>query len=328
MLILCSSSFGLSNGRQQPHAGDVGNAHSGAVDSSEAQTSSTDYRIGAGDVLEIRVLGEEQMSSPSVRVSEEGFIRVPFVGDDIRAQCLTERELSSLVADKLRKYLKYPEVFVSVKEYRSTPVSIIGAVNAPGRFQSQRSMRLLDLLTYAGGPKTEAGRYLYIVRSGPVDPCANPTASETGAPEENPGTETISLKRLMEGDISNNRVMRAGDIVIIPDADLIFVAGEVLKPNSYPLREGMTLSQALALAGGPSSVAKTDAIRIVRQEPGKPREEIVANFKDIIKNKAEDLVLQANDLIQVPNSAGKTFWKGFLGAVSGTAAQAPVRAIP
>jgi polysaccharide export outer membrane protein len=285
------------------------------------------YRIGPGDQLDIRVLGEDKMDTIT-KVSEEGFIAFPFIDEDLRAQCLTERELGAVIAGKLKKYLKYPEVFVAVKEYNSTPVAIIGAVNAPGPFKMERQVSLLELVALAGGVKLEsAGKILHIVHNPDIPICDSP-AAPTGGGAAGDVTEVINIKRLMEGDVHENRVMRPGDIVVVPSADLVFVAGEVLKPNAYPLRDGMTLTQVLALAGGPSSVAKVSEIRVVRQEPGKPRQEIPIDLKAIQNNKAPDLALLANDVVEVPDSSGKKFFRGFISAIGGSAGQLPLRVIP
>ena len=213
---------------------------------------------------------------------------------------------------------------MAVKEFNSAPVAIMGAVNTPGRFQMQRKVRLIELLTYAGGLKSDSGSVLHLVHAGYGEICDLPatTANLTEA------TETVSLAKLMEGDLSHDRVMQPGDIVIVPSADLVFIAGEVLKPNAYPLRDGMTISQVIAQAGGPSPVAKVDKVRIIRQEAGKPRQEIPVNLKEILSNKAPDIPLFANDMIEVPSSAGKTFFRNFFGALGGNVASFPTRVIP
>jgi polysaccharide export outer membrane protein len=284
------------------------------------------YRIGAGDMIDIRVLGEDQMSATS-RVSNSGYIQVPFVGEDIRAQCLTERQLSAIVEQRLKKFLKYPEVHVSVKEFNGSPVAIIGAVSSPGRFQMQRQVNLLELLVLAGGVSAQAGRVLHVIHSGATDPC---DTSEGPAPpvDVETASETLSLSKLMNGDVSANPVMRPGDIVIVPNADVVFIAGEVLKPNAYPLREGLTLGQLLALAGGITNLAKADAVKIVRQEPGKPKQELAVNLKDIQKNKAADPLLAPNDIVEVPSSTGKKVLISFLSTIGGSIGQLPVRVVP
>lgn len=287
------------------------------------------YRIGAGDVIEIKVLGEDQMSSPATRISADGFVSVPFIDEPIQAQCLTELELAGVIEGKLKKFLKFPEVYVSVKEFNSIPVAIIGAVNQPGRFQMQRRVSLLELLTYAGGVKQTAGKVAQLIHTNPEVVCGDAgTSPMPAAGVDESAAETLNLKRLLEGDAASNPIVRPGDIIIIPDADQVFVAGEVLKPNAYPLREGMTITQALALAGGPTRLAKTGSIHIMRSEPGKPRVEIPIDIKAIGKNLAPDVLLEANDVIAVPNSGGKTFLQGFVGALGGSIGNLPMTVVP
>ncbi|MBK6425592.1 MAG: SLBB domain-containing protein [Blastocatellia bacterium] len=284
------------------------------------------YRIGPYDVLELRVLGEPEMSASSLKVSAAGFIQVPFVDEDIRAQCLTERELSAVISDRLKKHLKYPEVHVGVKEYNSIPVSIIGAVNQPGRFRMERRVSLLELITFAGGVKTESGKAVTLVRQSAEVQCDQ--GRVVVADVEQDMVEVISLKSLLQGESAQNPMMRPGDIVIVPVADVFYVAGDVPRPNSFVLREGMTFTQALAQAGGPSPTAKRGSIRIVRQSPGKDRETIAIDLKAIDDKKVPDPLILPNDVIEVPNSGGKTFFRNFIGALGGSVGNLPVTAIP
>lgn len=284
------------------------------------------YRIGPYDVLELRVLGEPEMSAEALKVSADGFVQVPFVDEDVRAQCLTERELSEVIAEKLRKHLKYPEVHVGVKEYNSIPVSIIGAVNQPGRFRMDRRVSLLELLTFAGGVRIESGKAITLVRQTAETQCDLTTVVPLGTDEN--VTEIISLKALLQGDPEQNRLMRPGDIVIVPNADVIYVAGDVPRPNSFPLRDAMTFTQALAQAGGPTPTAKKGSIRIVRQVAGKEREIIPIDLEAIDKKTVPDPLMLPNDVIEVPNSGGKTFFRNFMGALGGSVGNLPVTVIP
>ncbi len=297
-----------------------------AAESTVPVRARENYRIGPYDVLELRVLGEPDMSATSLKVSADGYIQVPFVDEDIRAQCLTERELSAIIAEHLKKHLKYPEVHVGVKEYNSIPVSIIGAVNQPGRFRMERRVSLLELLTFAGGVKTESGKVVTLVRQSAEIQCDNTTVLSSGG-EENV-TEVINLKSLLQGEPAQNRLMRPGDIVIVPNADVIYVAGDVPRPNSFLLRDGMTFTQALAQAGGPSPTAKKGSIRIVRQIPGMEREILPIDLEAIDKKKVPDPLMLANDVIEVPNSGGKTFFRNFMGALGGSVGNVPVTVIP
>src|SRR5262245_577052 len=115
-------------------------------------SSKTLFRIGPGDLLEIRVLNRPQLSRDSVRVDNDGLIRIPMVDDAIRASCRTEAELADDISQRYLKYLRHPQVSVFIKEYSSNPVAVIGAVDKPGQFQLNRRVRLLELISLSGGP--------------------------------------------------------------------------------------------------------------------------------------------------------------------------------
>ena len=105
------------------------------------------YRIGPGDVLDIKIYNRPQLSREAVRVEGDGMIRMPLVDTDIQAACLTEGELSREIASRYTRYYKNLQVDVFIKEYHSRQVAVIGAVNDQARFQLQRPIRLLELLT-------------------------------------------------------------------------------------------------------------------------------------------------------------------------------------
>jgi polysaccharide export outer membrane protein len=282
------------------------------------------YRVGPGDILEIRVLGEEQMSSDGLRVSEDGFITPPFVDADVYARCKTERELSEIIAEKLTKWLKYPRVYVKVKEYNSAPVYIMGAVVAPSGFNMQRRVTLRELVSRANGVAPNHGPTIQLIHDRAARTC-----DEAVKISDDELTEEISVKSLLEGDPTQNPVMRAGDIVYIPPADEVYIAGQVIKPGAFQLTDGLTLSQLLAKAGGFTPTAKEDKITIYRQsDDGKDRKEILVNFKEIRDKKAEDPVLAKNDYVEVNNSGKKSFFRGFVQALGGGVGNLPVRAIP
>src|SRR5205085_4117247 len=114
------------------------------------------YRIGPGDVLEVRVFNRPQLSRDSVRVDQRGAITMPMIDEQITAVCLTEAELAAEIAKLYLKYQRNPHVDVFIKEFNSRPVAVMGAVEKPGQFQLQRRARLLELLSLAGGPSERA----------------------------------------------------------------------------------------------------------------------------------------------------------------------------
>src|SRR5437879_2393164 len=141
-------------------------------------SSADQYRIGSGDVLNIHILNRPNLSRDAVRVEGNGMIRMPLIDTDIQAGCLTEGELAKEIAGRYTKYYKNPQVDVFIKEYHSKQVAIIGAVNDQSRFELQRRVRLLELLTYAKGPSPKAGQTINIVHSPPTLACEKRAGSE------------------------------------------------------------------------------------------------------------------------------------------------------
>ncbi len=294
-----------------------------------AQVSATDtrYRIGPGDVLEVRVARAPELSREAVRVDQSGMIRMPMLDVDIPAACLTEAELAQNVARLYKKYKNDPHVEVFVKDYQSQPVAVIGAVHGPAQFKLQRQVRLLELLSFVGGPADSAGQSVQIVHAGGIARCGesgNPTATE-----DTSAFVSYKLNDTLRGVPESNPFVQPGDIVSVPQADQVFVLGSVLKPAAIPMKEPLTISRAIAIAGGPAPTSKRDRVRIIRQLPGSTqKQEIYVDLRAIEKNKAEDVALMANDVIDVPSSGAKTILRGLLGTIVPTVSQLPIRVIP
>jgi polysaccharide export outer membrane protein len=283
------------------------------------------YRIGVGDVLEIRVYNRPQLSREAVRVEGNGVIRMPLIEGDIQAACKTEGELAKEISTRYARYYRNLPVDVFIKEYHAREVALIGAVNEQGRYQMQRHIRLLELLTFAKGPSDKAGRNINIVRGPRADVCASSesTTSSDGK------LITLSLTDTLRGDEASNPYVEGGDIVTIPEAEQVYVIGNVYSPKSLPLKETLTVSRAIAMAGGPLRDSKTDKIHIVRRTAGTADQtEIFVSLAAIAHKKEADLVLQANDIVEVPESTGKSLIRSMIGAVGPSIAQMPVRVIP
>lgn len=284
------------------------------------------YRIGPGDVLEIRIFNRPNLSRDAVRVEGNGMIRMPLIDNEIQAACKTEGELATEIASRYIKYYKNPQVDVFVKEYHSKQVAVIGAVNDQSRFELQRRIRLLELLTFAKGPKGTAGQTINIVHAPPALGCQN-----TSALNEDAATAFVSYKlaETLQGNPRANPFIEPGDTVYLPEADQVYVVGNVFTPLTIPLKEPITLSRAVAMAGGVKQDTKKDKIRIVRQESGTAtRQEIFVDLSAIEKKRAEDVALMPNDIIDVPISGGKSFMRSLLQTVVPTVSSLPLRVIP
>ena len=282
------------------------------------------YRIGPGDVLEVRVYNRPQLSRDAVRVEGNGMIRMPLIDGDIQAACKTEGELAKEISTRYARYYRNLPVDVFIKEYHAREVALIGAVNEQGRYQMQRHIRLLELLTFAKGPSDKAGQTINIVRAPRVDVCGegNSTASQEGL-------ISLRLNDTLRGAEAANPYVEAGDIVTIPEAEQVYVIGNVYAPKSLPLKESLTVSRAIAMAGGPLRDSKTDRVHIVRRSSmAGGQSELYVNLTAIARKKEDDLVLQANDIVEVPESTGKSLIRSLMGAVAPSVAQMPVRVIP
>ena len=282
------------------------------------------YRIGPGDVLDIRIYNRPQLSRDAVRVEGNGMIRMPLIENEIQAGCLTEGELAKEISTRYARYYKNLQVDVFIKEYQSKQVAIIGAVNEQSRFQLQRRIRLLELLTYAKGPSAKAGQTINIVHSTAAIPCKQTDDNDTSA-----AFSSYKLSEVLQGDPKSNPYLEAGDIVTLPEADQAYIVGNVFMPLTISLKEPITLTRAIAMAGGLKQDTRKDKIRILRQEPGTTiRKEITVDLSAIEKKRSEDLALAPNDIIDVPTSAGKSFLRSLVQGVVPGVGQLPVRVVP
>lgn len=299
------------------------------------------YRIGPGDLIDVRVFGHPEMGRET-RVSNQGTIRLPFL-DDIQVACMSETQISRLIIERYKKYLRDPQIDVLVKEYKSQPVAVIGSVATPGRFQLQRRVRLLELLTFSGGPNLNSGGVVHVIRGSAPDFCemkdsggaVAPVAgvvpvektpavtSESGIPvHEDPQIAaaqdqgvlmTYNIKDVLLGLPESNPFIRPGDIISVPETDQVFVTGMVVKPGPISVRTQVTLMQALGMAGGFMPDAARNRVRVVRQDPAtKIREEFIFNVDQIRQKKSEDIVLQPNDVVDVPGSIAKNVGRGLI----------------
>jgi len=288
-----------------------------------AITKDDRYRIGPGDLLNIQIYNRPNLSRDNVRVESNGMFRMPLIDSEIQAACKTEGELAKEISSLYARYYKNLQVDVFVKEFHSKQVAIIGAVNEQSRFELQRRVRLLELLTYAKGPSPKAGQTINIVHSTAPSLCGTKSDDEIAA------FSSYKLSDTMVGDPKANPYLEAGDIVTVPDADQVYVVGNVFSPLTIPLKEPVTVSRAIAMAGGAKQDTQKDKVRIVRQQPGSmTKNELIVDLSAIEKKRADDVVLMPNDIVDVPLSNGRSLLRGLLTGGTQSVTQLPVRIIP
>jgi polysaccharide export outer membrane protein len=297
-----------------------------AAAGSFATSPADHYRIGPGDVLDIRVLNRANLSRDNVRVEGDGTVRMPLIEGQIQAACQTETELATEINRRYLKFYRNPQVDVFIKEYRSTQVAIIGQVNDQSRFLLQRRIKLLELLTYAKGPSAQAGQTINVIHSGTAFQC---TKRDSSKDEIDTGLSSYRLSATLRGEEKANPYLENGDIITVPEADQVYVVGNVLAPRIILLKEPITLTRAIAMSGGLAKDTKKDKIRIVRQEPGSTtKKEIYVDLAAIEKKQAEDIPLVANDIVDVPISGTKSMLRSVVTGLGSSATQLPLRVIP
>ena len=252
------------------------------------------YEIGTGDVLRVSVTGQPTLTG-EFPVDGTGMLNYPLLGklkaSGLSTQAL-EKKLATLLADG---YLKRPEVNVTVKEYNSLRVFVTGEVAKPGPYPLKGDRSLLSLMSDLGTLQADVGHEVVIVRPPDADSAEGvgaATAPSGMYPNEVPGSQIlkVNLRELLSGNPSKNVDLLPSDTVYFPKAANIYVTGHVARPGPLRYQEGMTVFQALTLAGGVTDKG-SQKVKITRVVDGKPT--------DVKNVKLTDL-LQPEDSIKVP----------------------------
>ena len=238
-----------------------------------------DYILGEGDVLTVSVYDQPDLKSV-VRISGDGMITLPLIGQ-VYAAGQSVDQLSQKIEQRLADgYLVNPQVTIFIEEFRSLKATILGAVRSPGLYELEGQTTLLELISKAGGLTEDASNKAIIQRG------------KSG--EQDKEAININLYQLMEqGQTDQNLSIVNEDNIYIPKKELFYVTGEVKKPDAYGYEEGITVIQALTKAGGVSSKAAPNRIKIIRTKNDK---------EQLLKNVEMDRRIKPNDVIVVPES--------------------------
>ena len=242
---------------------------------SQAIAATGDYRLGAGDLLEIVVFDHGEFSLDA-RVSQTGNITFPLVGQ-VPVAGLSTRDVELLLARHLIDggFVKQPQVSVLVSEYQSQKVSVMGQVAKPGQYPLDVSKKVLDVLALAGGVLNDtAADDLTLVRA-------------------DSSRVVIDLQKLFDGDPAANLGVQDGDTVFIAHAPQFYIYGQVQHPGQYRLERHTTISQAISLGGGLMPRGTQRGAVIKRVDP---------SGKEHRYSVREDDVLQPNDVLMIKTS--------------------------
>ena len=268
-----------------------------------AQVRST-YLLGPDDELQISGPELEEATSKSVRVDGEGDIQVPLVGR-VHVAGLTVQQAEKELNKRLSKYIKNPQAALDVKELRSQPASVLGAVNAPGVHQVSGRKTLLEMISMAGGIRADAGYSIRITRQ--VEWGCIPLPGATLDASGRYSVAQVNLQDIMSAKRPEENVqILPQDVVTVPKAELIYVTGAVKKSGGFILGEQETMSvlKAVSLAEGLGPAPDPRHARIVRNI-GDQRTEIPVDLKKLMQGKGQDVTMQGNDILFIPDSTGK-----------------------
>ena len=283
----------------------------GVVDANVAGVANLPaQRIAGNDLIAVSVYDSPELTR-TVRVGADGMIRLPMLKQRIRADGLLPGGLENVIAEALNseQILVDPIVTVTILEYHSRPISVVGAVRKPVTFQAVGKVTLLDALVMAEGLTSDAGPELLLMRPQPGD--ADAPASPV---------ERIPLQALLgAADPELNATLTGGEEIRIPEARKIYVVGNVKKPGAFPVRDGSetTVLKVLALAEGlvPFSGRRAYIFR-AGADPA-ARREIPIELEQILERKSADVALQADDVLYIPDNKGRRRTAAILDRVTG-----------
>lgn len=222
------------------------------------------YTVGPNDVLMVTVYNQPQLSG-KFAVEADGTLAFPLLGR-VAAGGLSIRVVEDTIREGLAKgILNDPQVSVTVDQYRSQQIFVVGEVRQPGNLPFTGSMTLIEALARVGSTTERAGMEAVIIRSS----SDSGAASAQDPDSSNANTVRVNLQSLQRGVLSQNVALRAGDTIFVPRVETVFVSGQVRTPGEYPIREGLTVRQALALAGGVTDRGSNRRVQIIRMVNGK-----------------------------------------------------------
>lgn len=241
------------------------------------------YTVGPGDTIRMRVYEEGRLDG-TYSVAPDGRVDLPWVGKISIAGLGTE-QIAELVESRYADgYLVSPQIVVEVDAYGSKPVQILGNIEKPGTYFLKGETDLVGLLAQAGGIGEDDQLSTYEIQ-------IKRARTDAVAPL------TLSLDRLMHLGEGNVKV-EAGDVIHITRGRVVYVSGEVVRPGSVAWKEGLTLTQVLAAAGGPARTANLRSVQLSRGE-----QRIKVSVRDIQRGRANDIVIQPDDQIMIDESA-------------------------
>jgi polysaccharide export outer membrane protein len=265
-----------------------GQPQSPSSEAADTSSATPDVLISSGDLLEVSVYGAPEFRTVA-RVGGNGELALPLIGQ-VAVAGLTSNQAAARIAGLLAKgYFNNPQVSVVQREIASGAVSVLGEVQKPGSYALFGSRTLFDAFAAAGGLTPTAGSAVTIThRDRPSAP------------------QTIKLEFDAKGSPTSNVPLRPGDTVVVSKAGIVYVVGDVHQPSGFVMNNGsISVLQAIAMAHGTNPTASLKDAKIIRRMPNGPQQ-IPIDLRKMLEAKGQDLRLQPDDIVFVPNSTSKS----------------------
>jgi polysaccharide export outer membrane protein len=250
-------------------------------------------QISSGDLLDVVVFDTPELSG-RLRVDDHGAISLPVAGN-LAVSGLSADEASHAIEKKLldANILKQPNVTVTVLEYATQGVTVLGEVKNPGVYPLLGAHGVLDIISAAGGMTPSAGKAVTVThRDDPTHPVIANVESKPG------NSQAFGVD------------VRPGDTLVVSHAGIVYVVGDVGKPGGFLIENNdrLTVLQAISLAQGTNGTASLNHAKLIRKTGGTPQE-IPIPLKKILANKSSDELLADGDILVVPTSGAKNAMK-------------------
>jgi polysaccharide biosynthesis/export protein len=270
------------------------------------------YQLGPNDQILIRVPDVEEINERPFRVDSEGQINLPLIGR-LRVAGMTVRELEEALVMRLRQFVRQPQVIITVVQFRSEPVFLVGAFRAPGIYPLQGRRTLVELITSVGGLQPNASRRIRVTRRKEAGEIPLPNAIVDS--EKKISSVEISMGSLRENvNPAEDILLQPFDVISVERAELLYINGEVGRIGAIEFgeRDSISLTQALTLAGGFTRNSKRGKVRVLRPITNTARRaEIELDAARLFEGKENDFPLMPNDVLYVPRSIKTEVWTGF-----------------
>ena len=297
---------------QQPAANPPAQNGNQPVQQLPPDTIRPNYVLGPNDQILIRAPEAEEIDNRPFRIDGDGNINLPLVGR-IHAAGMSLQELEADLVKRLREYIREPQVFVTVVQFRSEPVFFVGQFGRPGVYPLQGNRTLIEMLSAVGGLLPTADRHIKVTRHEEYGPIPLPDAVVDQ--ERKVSTVEISMGSLRQNmNPAENILLQPYDEISVGRAELVYINGEVGKVGGIELgeRDSIPIAQALTQAGGFSRDAKKGEVRILRPVLGTNRTYVIhVDVAELFEGKGLDVPLLPGDIVYVPRSYSRQFWQTF-----------------